>query len=47
MELLLYWIYCTGHGQEPGRRTTISEIKDTGRSAQQGCGEIGDVMEES
>lgn len=41
---------CTGHTRD--RReletgTTVSEIKDNGRSAQQCCGELGDVMEES
>lgn len=39
---ILYW-----RRKGAGRRTTISEIKDTGRSEKHWCGELGDVMEES
>lgn len=44
------WSFCcTGHigdGRELGTGTMVSEIKDTRNSAQQQCGEQGDVMEE-
>lgn len=41
---------CTGHrgdGRELGTGTMVSEIKGTGRSAQQRCGELDDVTEDS
>lgn len=44
MEILLCWTY---RRWELGTATMVSEIKGTGRTAQQWCGELEDVMEES